>query len=205
VAGLLRKAGRFGPKAWLFYSEIPNIRLGFLLLLGSLFIALLYGTIGFWMLDKRDFGITFSLQNGLVRSLQQFLLLGNSDLTAVSQHARWFLQSLDIFGIVAASFAIYSLFRPIGYRIIQFPQERTRTTAIMEKYGKSTFDYFKVWPDKSFFFSPSRESFISYRMVGGIAFCLADPVGPDGDMETVIQRFLKFCSENQTQHPLGFL
>jgi len=90
------------------------------------------------------------------------------------------LQSLDVLGIVAASFATYSLFRPIVFRFIQLPQERARANAIIEKYGKSTFDYFKVWPDKSFFFSRSRESFISYRMVGGVAFCLADPVGPDG-------------------------
>jgi len=177
-------------------SESRNIKLGFLLLLGSLLIALMYGTIGFWMLDKRDFGIVFSLQDGLVRSLRQFLLLGNSDLTAVSREARWFLRSLNVFGIVAASFATYSLFRPIVYRFIQLPQERIRATAIIEKYGKSTFDYFKVWPDKSYFFSPSSESFISYRMVGGIAFCLADPVGPDRDRETVIEAFLKFCAEN---------
>ncbi len=177
-------------------SESRNIGLGFLLLLGSLFIALLYGTIGFWMLDKRDFGITFSLQDGLVRSLRQFLLLGNSDLVAISRHAEWFLRSLDIIGIIAACFAIYSLFRPIVYRLVQFPHERARATAIIEKYGKSTFDYFKVWQDKSFFFSPSHESFISYRMVGGVAFCLADPVGPDTDREAVIQAFINFCTEN---------
>jgi phosphatidylglycerol lysyltransferase len=177
-------------------SESRNIRLGFLLLLGSLFIALLYGTIGFWMLDKRDFGITFSLQDGLVRSLRQFLLLGNSDLTAVSRHAEWFLRSLDIIGIIAACFAIYSLFRPIVYHLVKFPHERARATALIEKYGKSTFDYFKVWQDKSFFFSPNHESFISYRMVGGVAFCLADPVGPDTDREAVIQAFISFCTEN---------
>ena len=43
-------------------SESRNIGMGFLLLVTSLFIALLYGTIGFWMLDKRDFGMTFSLR-----------------------------------------------------------------------------------------------------------------------------------------------
>ena len=177
-------------------SESRNIRLGFLLLLGSVFIALLYGTIGFWMLDKHDFGITFSLQEGLIRSLRQFSLLGNSDLTALSRQGKWFLQSLDVLGIVAGSFAIYSLFRPIVFRIVQFPQERARATAIIEKYGKYTFDYFKVWPDKSFFFSPSHESFISYRMVGGIAFCLGDPVGPDADREAVIRSFINFCNEN---------
>jgi phosphatidylglycerol lysyltransferase len=185
-------------------SESRNIRLGFVLLLGSLFIALLYGTIGFWMLDKRDFGITFSMQNGLVRSLRQFLLLGNSDITAATRHARWFLQSLDVLGIVAAGFATYSLFRPIVYRLVQFPMERILATSILEKYGKSTFDYFKVWSDKSFYFSPSRQSFIAYRMVNGVAFCLADPVGPEEDRDAVMQNFLKFCTENGWQAAVMF-
>ena len=177
-------------------SESRNIKLGFVLLFGSLLTALLYGTFGFWMLAKNDFGITFSLQDGLVQSLRQFLLLGNLDITPVTRQARWFLQSLDILGIVAASFATYSLFRPIVYRLIQLPMERARAMAILEKYGKSTSDYFKVWSDKSFYFSPSHESFIAYRMVNGVAFCLADPVGPEEDREVVIQNFLKFCTEN---------
>ena len=180
-------------------SESRNIGLGFLLLGTSLFIALLYGTIGFWMLDKRDFGITFSLQTGLIRSLRQFLLIGNSDLVPLTRQAHWFLQSLDILGIVAAAFAIYSLFRPIVYGLVERPQERTRAMAILKKYGHSTFDYFKVWQDKSYFFSPSHESFISYRTVGGVAFCLADPVGPDKDMEPTIHAFLDFCTENGWQ------
>jgi phosphatidylglycerol lysyltransferase len=180
-------------------SESRNIRLGFVLLLGSLFLALLYGTVGFWFLGQRDFGITLSFRDGLIHSLRQFLLLGNSDITNISRESRWFLQSLDVLGIVAASFATYSLFRPIVFRFIQLPQERARATAIVEKHGKSTFDYFKVWPDKSFFFSPSRESFISYRMVGGVAFCLADPVGPERDRDTVIKTFLKFCEDNGWQ------
>ena len=185
-------------------SESRNIKLGLVLLFGSLLIALLYGTFGFWVLAKNDFGITFSLQDGLVRSLRQFLLLGNSDITAVSRQARWFLQSLDILGIVAASFATYSLFRPIVYRLIQFPMERARAAAILEKYGKSTFDYFKVWPDKSFYFSPSRQSFIAYRMVNGLAFCLSDPVGPEDDREAMIQSFLKFCTESGWQAAVMF-
>lgn len=186
-------------KRFLVRSESRNIWLGFFLVLTSLFIALLYGTIGFWMLDKRDFGVTFSLQTGLIRSLRQFLLIGNSDIVPLTRQAHWFLQSLDILGIVAAAFAIYSLFRPIVYGLVERPQERTRATSILEKYGHSTYDYFKVWQDKSFFFSPTHESFISYRTVNGMAFCLADPVGPDKDMEPTIHAFLDFCSENGWQ------
>jgi phosphatidylglycerol lysyltransferase len=159
-------------------------------------VALLYGTIGFWLLSGRDFGVSLSFSDGLVRSLRQFLLLGNDDLRQLTSQGHCFLQSLDILGIVAAGFATYSLFRPIVFRYIQVPQERAKANAIIEKYGKSTFDYFKTWPDKSLFFSPSRESFIAYRMVGGVAFCLADPVGPDSDRDAAIDAFLKLCSEN---------
>jgi phosphatidylglycerol lysyltransferase len=185
-------------------SESRNIKLGFVLLFCSLLIALAYGTFGFWMLAKNDFDITFSLQDGLVRSLRQFLLLGNADITAATRQASWFLQSLDILGIVADSFASYSLFRPIVYRLIELPMERARAIAILNKYGKSTFDYFKVWPDKSFYFSPSRQSFIAYRMVNGLAFCLAGPVGPEEDREAVIQSFLKFCTESGWQAAVMF-
>ena len=177
-------------------SELRNIRQGFILLGISIIVAIGYGTLGFWLLSKRDFGITFNLFDALVRTLRQFALIGNSDLVAHTHFASWFLESLDFIGIIAGIFAVYSLFRPVVYRLIQLPQELARATSILEKYGKSTFDYFKVRPDKSFFFSPSHESFISYRMVGDVVFCLADPVGPDGDRETVIQTFLKFCAEN---------
>jgi phosphatidylglycerol lysyltransferase len=186
-------------KRFLVRSESRNIWLGFFLLLISLFIALLYGTIGFWMLDKRDFGVTFSLQTGLIRSLRQFLLIGNYDIMPLTRQAHWFLQSLDILGIVAAAFAMYSLFRPIVFRIVERPQERARATVILEKYGNSTYDYFKVWQDKSYFFSPNHQSFISYRTINGVAFCLADPVGPDADREPIIRAFVDFCSENGWQ------
>ena len=118
--------GRFNVR-----SESRNIRLGFLLLLGSLFIALLYGTIGFWMLDKRDFGITFSLQDGLVRSLRQFLSTRKFGPCSVKSTGRWFLQSLGYYRYCSRMFAIYSLFRPIVYRLVQLPHERARAMAIL--------------------------------------------------------------------------
>jgi phosphatidylglycerol lysyltransferase len=178
-------------------SESRNIRIGLALFFGSLLVALIYGTVGFWMLDQRDFGLNFTLYDALVRTLHQFFLLGNSDLAAESRQARWFLQSLNVLGVVAASFAVYSLFRPIVYRLVELPQERAQAGALLEKYGKSTMDYYKVWSDKTYFFGPRRQSFISYRAVGGVAFCLADPVGPDEtEKEKTIQAFLKFCTEN---------
>ena len=140
-------------------------------------------------------GILEQLARGLYR-LADLPPLGNPDLVAATDEASWFLRSLYVFGIVTASFAVYSLFRPIVSRLVELPQERARAAAILESYGKSTNDYFKVWTDKSYFFSPSKQSFISFRATGGVAFCLADPVGPDVDKEAATQAFLSFCAEN---------
>ncbi|MGI8476921.1 MAG: lysylphosphatidylglycerol synthase domain-containing protein [Thermomicrobiales bacterium] len=42
-------------------SDLPTIRQGLIQFAGSVSFALAYGTLGFWLLDERDFGISFSL------------------------------------------------------------------------------------------------------------------------------------------------
>jgi phosphatidylglycerol lysyltransferase len=191
LALLLIFRGRFSVR-----SEPTSIVRGILLMVVSLLVALAYGTLGFWLLDKQDFGLSFNLADSFTRTIRQFTMLGNSDLVAQTRHARWFLESLSILGIVSFCFAAYSLFRPVVYRLRVLPEERAKAKAILEQYGRSPYDYFKVWPDKSYFFLESRRSFISYRTVLGVAFCLGDPVGPDEDLEKVTGSFLRFCSDN---------
>ena len=126
---------------------------GFSLLGFSIVFALMYGTVGFWLLDKRDYGISFSVLDSFIRTLREFSLIGNNDLVAQTTYARWFLRSLNILGVVTGGFAFYSLFRPVVYRIETLPHEREKAQALLNKYGHSTYDYFKVWADKTYFFS----------------------------------------------------
>jgi phosphatidylglycerol lysyltransferase len=177
-------------------SEMRNIAQGFVLLVGSIVIAVGYGTLGFWYLDRRDFGITFSFPGSMWRALRELFLVGNSDLVYHTRYAHWFLQSLDILGIVAILFAVYSLFRPVVYRLGVLPHEHDEARDILNEFGKSSYDFFKTWADKSYFFSKSRRSFISYRTVSGVAFCLGDPVGPDDEIEETISSFLDYCYQN---------
>ena len=64
---------------------------------------------------------------------------------------------------------------------------------ILQKYGHSEFDYFKVWNDKSYFFSETRESFLSYRVEWGTAVCLDDSVGPEPEQKDLFSRFTLYC------------
>ena len=177
-------------------SEVSNIRQGLVLFGISLAVAIGLGTLGFWMLSQRDFGITFNPLDSLVRTLRQFTLIGNSDLVAHTRFARWFLDSLNALGIVGWLFAIYSLFRPVASRLVMLPHERNEATNILREHGRGSYDYFKDKPDKSYFFSKSRRTFISYRTVAGVALCLGDAVGPDDEIESTTVDFLNFCADN---------
>jgi phosphatidylglycerol lysyltransferase len=177
-------------------SEPRSVARGVGLLILSLFIALAYGTLGFFLLEKQDFGIDFDLSNALLRTLREFTLVGNSDLTAYTRHARWFLESLRILGLVAAAFGLYSLFRPLAYRLRTLPHERAMAKTILETYGRSPIDYFKLWPDKSYYFSDDQSSFIAYKTAWNVAISLGDPVGPADHLEGLTRAFMRFCFDN---------
>jgi phosphatidylglycerol lysyltransferase len=159
-------------------------------------VALMYGTIGFLLLDTRDFGRNFTFLEALGRTLREFGMLGNADLVPSSRHAQFFLRSLRFLGLLTALFAAYSLFRSVVYRIVSLPAERAKARRIVEEWGKSPYDYFKVWRDKALFFSDSDRSFISYRSVMGTAVCLGDPVGPEDDVEEILRSFIRYCKDN---------
>jgi phosphatidylglycerol lysyltransferase len=177
-------------------SEPRSIARGLVFMAGSLLFALLYGTLGFYLLDKRDFGIDFLLDESLVRTLRQYLLIGNSDLVAHTKHALWFLDSLGVIGTAAFVFAVYSLFRPLAFRLRTLPHERARAAELLDRYGRTPEHYFALWPDKSFFMSRASDGFISYRVAGGVAISLSDPVAPEAAVPGLLRQFLDYCADN---------
>ena len=177
-------------------SEVRSIARGLIFMAGSLLFALLYGALGFYFLDKRDFGIDFLFDEALIRTLRQYLLIGNTDLVAHTRQAFWFLDSLGVIGAASATFAVYSLFRPLAFRLRTLPHERARAVELLDRYGRVPEHYFTTWPDKSFFMSPSSEGYISYRVAAGVAVSLCDPVAPEAAVPGLLRQFLGFCGDN---------
>ncbi|MBI4301805.1 MAG: DUF2156 domain-containing protein [Chloroflexi bacterium] len=177
-------------------SEPSGIAQGVILMVASLLIALAYGTAGFWLLDQRDFGLVFNGKDALIRTLREFTLVGNSDLVPYTRHARWFLESLRLLGILASLLAGYSLFRPLAYRLRTLPHDRTMAKNILAQYGRSSLDFFKLWPDKSYLFSGDYKCFIAYKASLSVAISLGDPVGPEDCLEDATSAFLRYCADN---------
>ncbi len=158
--------------------------------------AILYGVAGFWFLDKRQFGIDFQLDDSIAETISCLILQPDPDVIPRTHFAVWFLESFTVISIAFTIYGLFALFRPAFYRFHEQPLERLAAKRIVEAHGKSALDYFKYWPDKSYFFSQSKKTVIAYGVGRGFAVALGDPAGPDEEIEETIRAFDEFCRDN---------
>ena len=183
-------------KSFTVKSSIPDFRSTLTRLATAFAAVLFYGTLGFWFLDERDFGISFSVADGIRRTIAALVFNNDPTLIPRTHFAAWFLDSLDLVSIGALVYVLYSLFRPVFYRLRTLPLERDRAAEILGRHGRSSLDPFKLLSDKTYFFSPSNQAFLAYRMAGNFAVVLADPVGPEDEIDGIIRSFKETCDEN---------
>ena len=109
-----------------------------------LLLALGYGLIGFAYLDDRDFEQEISFQQGTQRMARQFALVGNPDLHPRTRHARWFLESLEGVSITSLAIVMLSVGLPLRNRYRVEPRDREDVRRLLERYGGTSVDYFKL-------------------------------------------------------------
>ncbi len=177
-------------------SSIPDIRWGILRFLTAAAVVLGYGILGFWLLDKRHFGIEFNTLDSIRETAAFLSWTGDPRLVPHTRYARWFLDSLYLISVTGLLYALYALFRPVIYRLRTLPKERTEAGEIVQRHGRSSMESFKLWPDKSFYFSPSGQCFLAYKVGGSFALVLADPVGPESEIGGTIAGFAEYCREH---------
>ena len=68
--------------------------------------------------------------------------------------------------------------------------------ALLRLGGGGTLGFMGTWPGNVYWFSSDGESAIAYRVVGGIAVTLSDPVCRPERAERTIAEFVQFCDVN---------
>jgi len=159
-------------------------------------LAIAYGVAGFWLLDPREFGANFHWGQALQNTLQLLALAGSPQLTPHTHYAEWFLRSFYLITLTAFLYMAFTLFRPALYRFRIHPREMERAGRILAAHGRGSLDFFKVRPDKSFFFSSDGKCFLAYRVAGGFAVALGDPIGPVDRIEEIVREFTAYCRDN---------
>jgi phosphatidylglycerol lysyltransferase len=133
---------------------------------------------------------------GAALPLEFLRWVGDATLAPHTRQAAWFLDSLYVISATLIAYVGFALFRPIIYRHGTPPHERATAKKILSRYGRSSLDYFKLLPDKAYFFSASGKSFVAYCVGANFAVALADPIGPPEEMVETIGQFRRFCEDN---------
>jgi phosphatidylglycerol lysyltransferase len=182
------------------YHVKTNPRLGtvgIMTALLSMIAVVLYGVIGFYFLDKKHFQIDFNIIQSFRYTIQNYFLIGSSDLVPRDNFARYFIYLIKISGFFSISFLVYSLIRPYVFRSTPTEDEISRAKSLTEKFGCSALDYFKTYSDKIIFAPPEMNAFISYRVSRNFALVLEDPVAENYDeMKKCIMAFREYSYEN---------
>lgn len=181
-----------------YYIKInPKLRLvGLETSVLSIIAVLAYGIIGFYFLDKKHFGVDFSTLQSIRYTLQNYFLIGSSDLMPLDNFADHFLMSIKISGFLSFSFLIYTLITPYILKNPTTEEEKELAKELVEKYGNSSLDYFKTYFDKQLFISKDKTAFIAYKLAGNYAVVLENPVAENADeIKKCIVDFDKFCYE----------
>jgi lysyl-tRNA synthetase class 2 len=98
----------------------------------------------------------------------------------------------DVFtalGILLGFGSLYLWLRPLSHAVAQTVGERRVARAIVDAYGHDSLSFFALRRDKSYFFSPTRLSFLAYRVVAGTALISGDPVGASDEFDALLAEF----------------
>ena len=114
-------------------------------------------------------------------------------LTAYELHRIAAPEELEDLVSVAAGLlalrALYLWLRPWTERVREDAAARRAVRAIVERHGRDSLAFFALRRDKSYFFSPSRRSFLAYRVVAGAALVSGDPVGEPPEFQPLLEEF----------------
>jgi lysylphosphatidylglycerol synthetase-like protein (DUF2156 family) len=156
IAGLLW----FARRQFVFCAGRPRLGLAPIRAAGAFAIAGIYGAVGFWLLEPADFHYNFHWWEAAIRAVRLMLMLGDQTLVPHTPHAVWFLDSLFWLSATAFLYSGFVLFRPVAYRFRINWEESALAQRIATQHGQSGQDYFKHFPDKSYFFSATHRSFL---------------------------------------------
>jgi phosphatidylglycerol lysyltransferase len=109
---------------------------------------------------------------------------------------QWFSRSAHFMAAIFVTYLFILLYRPVKYRFLMKPNDMSHAADVLSRYGRTAQDFFKLWPDKSFFFSDSGRSFIAFSVGNSCAVVLGDPAGPAEEFPELIQKFSEHCRLN---------
>ncbi|MEP7374275.1 MAG: flippase-like domain-containing protein [Chitinophagaceae bacterium] len=154
---------------------------------------LIFGFISFYFIDVRHFGVDFTWQQSLLHTFNIFLLVEDTTLQPITRFGHEFILLIRSLGFLTWGFLLFTLIKPHLAKHVITDKYKEKATFLLSQFGNSTIDYFKLYKDKLYFFSDTHDAFIAYRIAGGFAIVLEEPVCAEEYKTDAITEFDKHC------------
>ena len=160
----------------------------------SIFVAVVFfETIGFYFLDVRHFEVNFTGQQSIGFSIKSFLLLTNDQLKPITRFGREFIGAVNVLSAATWLFFFYTIIRPYISRTGSAPNALQEAQLLLNLYGNTAVDFFKINDDKLIFFDDDKDGFIAYRIANGFAVVLDEPVCAEENKIPMLKAFDVQC------------
>ncbi|WP_374459431.1 phosphatidylglycerol lysyltransferase domain-containing protein [Chryseobacterium taeanense] len=183
----------YSRKEYHFSSSNISLQRGFGWFIGIFTTIFVFNYLAFYFISKSHFGIDFTKQQALYYTLHTFLLFKDSGLVPHTGFAKDFQKLNYILGALSWLVLIFSFYKTNAYKKHNNDQNHSDAEHLVEEYGISSLDYFKLTPEKQLFFAENREGFLSYRTANGFAVVLEDPVCSERNKTGFIHEFETHC------------
>ena len=175
-------------------SDPPSIRQAFSTLLAALAFTMVYGVLGFYLLD-RHFRVSFGFWAAVRQTIVMFTQYYDPGLEPITGFGRYFADSIYVVAMLTTGYALLLLIRPVLTRHRASPEERALAAEIVQTYGHTSLARLALLDDKHYYFSAGG-SVAAYVVKGRVALVLGDPIGPKSDAADCIKGFKNYCSTN---------
>jgi phosphatidylglycerol lysyltransferase len=155
--------------------------------------VLVFGFISFYFIDKKHFGIDFTWQQSLLHTFKSFLLVEDATLNPVTRFGHEFVWLIRCLGFITWGYLFFTLIKPYFTRTAVDENFREKAKFLLQQFGNSSVDYFKLYKDKLYFFSDIHDAFVAYRISGGFAIVLEEPVCAAENKINVLKEFDVHC------------
>jgi lysyl-tRNA synthetase, class II len=123
--------------------------------------------------------------------LHDVIGLGPDHLQGRGSHA--VPRALVVYVIASVLWLTFLWLKPRRQYVRQHARDRDDARRIVRESGTDTLDYFALRRDKSYYFGPTRDAFIAYRVTAGVALISGDPVGPLDAARALLPAFCAYA------------
>lgn len=154
--------------------------------------ALLVYTVAGFAVMADEFTPNATWSDALVEWLNRLVFTTSGEIEPTTTAATWFITSIGAVWLTVILVTIVGLLYS-SRRPVPPPDADDRLHGLLRTHRSSNIAWMLTWRGITTWFSSDGATVIGYEVVGSVALCLADPVGPPERRAAALAEFDAFC------------